>query len=146
MDFANKNCENCTRGFMKKKKLGFWGVIFILALIGYVTQTFEDKFGSSEKVKSVNKSTTSKVTENKINQAGRDALQNQYNDPGYVESGFPQKESFWIMIKSPPIGDSARIYAEIVCRQAKEKYNVKGFTITIWGLYDKKKYGKARCY
>jgi len=138
-----KQCPQC--GY-KKKNLGFWGVIFILALIGYGVQTFEDRFGSNEKVKSVNKSTTSKVTENKINQAGRDALQNQYNDPGYVESGFPQKESFWIMIKSPPTGDSARIYAEVVCRQAKEKYNVKGFTITIWGLYDKKKYGKARCY
>ena len=50
------------------------------------------------------------------------------------------------MIKSPPTGDSARIYAEVVCRQAKENYNVKGFTITIWGLYDKKKYGRARCY
>ena len=50
------------------------------------------------------------------------------------------------MIKSPPTADSARIYAEVVCRQAKENYNVKGFTITIWGLYNKKKYGKARFY
>ena len=50
------------------------------------------------------------------------------------------------MIKSPPTGDSARIYAEVVCRQAKENYNVKVFTITIWGLYNKKKYGKARFY
>ena len=139
-----KQCPKC--GYKKKKIIGFWGVIFILALIGYTSQMFEDKFGSNDKVKSENKSTTSKVSENKINQAGRDALQYQYTDPGYVESSFPQKESFWIMIKSPPTGDSAKIYAQIVCRQAKEKYNVKGFTITIWGLLDKKQYGKVRCY
>ncbi len=129
-----KQCPKC--GYKKKKIIGFWGVIFILALIGYTSQMFEDKFGSNDKVKS----------ENNINQAGRDALQYQYTDPGYVESSFPQKESFWIMIKSPPTGDSAKIYAQVVCRQAKEKYNVKGFTITIWGLLDKKQYGKVRCY
>ena len=95
-----KQCPKC--GYKKKKIIGFWGVIFILALIGYTSQMFEDKFGSNDKVKSENKSTTSKVSENKINQAGRDALQYQYTDPGYVESSFPQKESFWIMIKSPP--------------------------------------------
>ncbi len=139
-----KQCPKC--GYKKKKIIGFWGVIFILALIGYTSQMFEDKFGSNDKVKSENKSTTYKVSENKINQAGRDALQYQYTDPGYVESSFPQKESFWIMIKSPPTGDSAKIYAQVVCRQAKEKYNVKGFTITIWGLLDKKQYGKVRCY
>ena len=139
-----KQCPKC--GYKKKKIIGFWGVIFILALIGYTSQMFEDKFGSNDKVKSENKSTTSKVSENKINQAGRDALQYQYTDPGYVESSFPQKESFWIMIKSPPTGDSAKIYAQVVCRQAKEKYNVKGFIITIWGLLDKKQYGKVRCY
>ncbi len=139
-----KQCPQC--GYKKKKIIGFWGVIFILALIGYTSQIFEDRFGSNDKIKSENKSTNSKVSENKINQAGRDALQYQYNDPGYVESSFPQKESFWIMIKSPPTGDSAKIYAQVVCRQAKEKYNVKGFTITIWGLLDKKQYGKVRCY
>ena len=86
-----KQCPKC--GYKKKKIIGFWGVIFILALIGYTSQMFEDKFGSNDKVKSENKSTTSKVSENKINQAGRDALQYQYTDPGYVESSFPQKES-----------------------------------------------------
>ena len=67
-----KQCPKC--GYKKKKIIGFWGVIFILALIGYTSQMFEDKFGSNDKVKSENKSTTSKVSENKINQAGRDAL------------------------------------------------------------------------
>ena len=129
---------------MKKRKLGFWGVIFILVLIGYIIQTFEDNFGSKEKIKTENKTTTSKISENKINEAGRSALLKQYNDPGYVESSFPQKESFWIFIKSPP--DPANIYAEMACRLAKKDHNVKGFTITIWGLYDKKQYGKARCY
>ena len=136
-----KQCPQC--GY-KKKNLGFWGVIFILALIGYGVQTFEDRFGSNEKVKSVTKTETKQVVKETINKEGRKALANQYNDPGYVESKFVQKESFWIFIKSPP--DPADLYAELACNLAKKNHNVKGFTITIWGLLDKKKYGKARCY
>ena len=136
-----KQCPQC--GY-KKKNLGFWGVIFILALIGYGVQTFEDRFGSNEKVKSVTKTETKQVVKETINKEGRKALANQYNDPGYVESKFVQKESFWIFIKSPP--DPADLYAELACNLAKKNHNVKGFTITIWGLLDKKEYGKARCY
>ena len=136
-----KQCPQC--GY-KKKKLSIWGVIFILALIGYGVQTFEDRFGSNEKVKSVTKTETKKVVKETINNEGRKALVQQYTDPGYVESKFPQKESFWIFIKSP--ADPADLYAEMVCKLAKKNHNVKGFTITIWGLLDKKKYSKARCY
>ena len=52
-----KQCPKC--GY-KKKKIGFWGVIFILALIGYTSQIFENKFGSNEKDESVIKTETKK--------------------------------------------------------------------------------------
>ena len=86
------------------------------------------------------------VEEKKINSAGRLKLTKQYNDPGYVESSFPQKESFWIFIKNPPKGEYAVNYATVVCNQAKNNYDAKGFVITIWGLLDKKEYGKFPCY
>lgn len=87
-----------------------------------------------------NKVTSSKTT---INESGRKALVQRWNDPGYTEASFPQKDSFWIFIKSPP--NPADVYATMACKIAKSEYNVKGFTITIWG-FDKVKYGKARCY
>ena len=136
-----KQCPQC--GY-KKKKLSFWGVIFILALIGYGVQTFKDRFGSNEKVKSVIKTeTTTTISKTTINEAGRKALVQRWNDPGFTEAGFPQKESFWIFIKSPP--NPADAYAALACKIAKSEYNVKGFTITVWD-FNKKKYGKARCY
>ena len=76
----------------------------------------------------------------------REQLKAQFNNPGYVESYFPQTESFWIFIKDPPKGEYAVNYARVVCNQAKNKYNVRGFTITIWGLSDKKKQGKFSCF
>ena len=86
------------------------------------------------------KDTSSKTT---INESGRKALVQRWNDPGYTEASFPQKDSFWIFIKSPP--NPADVYATMACKIAKSEYNVKGFTITIWD-FDKVKYGKARCY
>ena len=73
----------------------------------------------------------------------RKALVKRWYDPGYTEAGFPQKESFWIFLKSPP--PNADLYAELACRIAKTEYNLSGFTITVWD-FNKKKYGKARCY
>ena len=73
----------------------------------------------------------------------RKALVQRWYDPGYTEAGFPQKESFWIFLKSPP--PNADLYAELACRIAKSEYNLSGFTITVWD-FNKKKYGKARCY
>jgi len=75
--------------------------------------------------------------------SGRDGLLDRWNDPGYTRSEFPQKESFWIFLKSPP--PNADMYAKLACQIAKSEYNVKGFTITVWG-FNNKKYGKARCY
>ena len=141
-DTAEK-CPNC--GFKKKQwSIGWKGTLFIIFVVLYgIGELTEDK-KSEKKIKSYNSSTT--MTKS-INRDGRAKLMAQYNDPGYVESSFPQDESFWIKIKSPPvIEQAAELYAEAVCKQAKEKYNTKGFTITIWGLLDNKKYGKARCY
>ena len=73
----------------------------------------------------------------------RKALARRWYDPGYTDAGFPQPESFWIFLKSPP--NPADLYAELACRIAKKEYNLKGFTITVWD-FNKKKYGKARCY
>ena len=100
--------------------------------------------GDDDKKETASSSISSTESVSKINQAGRDALMQQYNDPGYVESSFPTSSSFWIQIKDPP--NPANIYAGIVCKQAKEKYNTKGFTITIWKLGTQDQYGKARCY
>ena len=111
--------------------------------IGYYVSQDDDK--SVEKVST--KTETKKTTTNnasKINQIGRNNLVKQYTDPGYVESSFPTSSSFWIMIKDPP--NPADNYAKIVCKQAKQDYNTKGFTITIWKLGTQKKYGMARCY
>ena len=87
--------------------------------------------------------TTTTISKTTINEAGRKALVQRWNDPGFTEAGFPQKESFWIFIKSPP--NPADAYAALACKIAKSEYNVKGFTITVWD-FNKKKYGKARCY
>ena len=134
-----KQCPHC--GY-KKKKIGFfWPIIMILILIGYFG---EDEITKNSKEEKTEKKITTPTK--KINKSGRAKLVAQYTDPGYVESSFPQDESFWIKIKSPPTGQSAEIYAQVVCRQAKNDYNTSGFTITIWGLLDNKKYGKARCY
>jgi len=73
----------------------------------------------------------------------RKALARRWYDPGYTEADFPQKESFWIFLKSPP--PNADPYAELACRIAKSEYNLSGFTITVWD-FNKRKYGKARCY
>ena len=97
-----------------------------------------------EKEVTTSKSISNSESVSKINQVGRDALMQQYNDPGYVESSFPTSSSFWILIKSPP--NPADKYAEMVCKQAKADYNTKGFTITIWKLGTQDQYGKARCY
>ena len=86
------------------------------------------------------------VNEKKINSAGRLKLTQQYNDPGYTESSFPSDTSFWLFLKSPPEGEYAVNFARIVCEDSKKMYDIKGFTITIWGLLDKKEYGKFPCY
>ena len=119
--------------------------LFIFILVAaYLTNSFK---GSDDKPK-VSKTDTTKKTEtssvSKINQKGRDALVKQYTDPGYVESSFPSSSSFWILIKDPP--NPADAYAKIVCKQAKNDYNTKGFVITIWKLGTTEKYGKAPCY
>ena len=135
-----KQCPHC--GY-KKKKIGFfWPIIIILIIIGYLG---EDEVSKNVKTENKKKIATTSSTK-QINKSGRDKLVAQYTDPGYVESSFPQNESLWIKIKSPPTGQAAEIYARVVCEQAKNNYNTKGFTITIWGLLDNKKYGMARCY
>ena len=123
-------CPNC--GFKKKKAKLFWPIIFILMLIGYF-------FGDKEE-------TINKTKVKKINQIGRDNLQKQYWDPGYVESGFWDDKKFVIKIKVPPEGKSAEIYARVVCQQAKDNYNTSGFVIFIMGLKDQKVYGQSGCY
>ena len=104
-------------------------------LIGYF---FGDQEESSKEVKVNNVK--------KINQIGRDNLQKQYWDPGYVESGFWNDKKFVIKIKSPPVGKAAEIYARVVCQQAKDNYNTSGFVIFIMGLNDQKVYGQSGCY
>lgn len=116
----------------------FFAIIFFGIIGNIITDETDDN-----KTKTSNASTT---TTKSINREGRAKLMAQYNDPGYVESSFPQDVSFWIRIKSPPTGQAAEIYAQVVCKQAKNDYNTSGFTITIWGLLDNKQYGKARCY
>ena len=116
----------------------------IILVIAYLTNSFKDSDDKSKvsKTDTTNQTETSNVSS--INQKGRDALVKQYTDPGYVESSFPSSSSFWILIKDPP--NPADAYAKIVCKQAKENYNTKGFVITIWKLGTKEKYGKAACY
>ena len=111
-------------------------------VFGYFMSQDDDKSDQKVSTKIETKKTTNSTP--KINQVGRNNLVKQYTDPGYVESSFPTSSSFWIMIKDPP--DPADAYAKIVCKQAKQDYNTKGFTITIWKLGTQKKYGMARCY
>ena len=101
---------------------------------------------AKEKIEKENKLTEEEAKEMATDFFNREQLKAQFNNPGYVESYFPQTESFWIFIKDPPKGEYAVNYARIVCNQAKNKYNVRGFTITIWGLSDKKKQGKFSCF
>ena len=90
---------------------------------------------------SINQSAGDKNSSSK--EKRRKALAKRWYDPGYTDAGFPQPESFWIFLKSPP--NPADLYAELACRIAKREYNLKGFTITVWD-FNKRKYGKARCY
>jgi hypothetical protein len=83
------------------------------------------------------------LPERSANQSGRDAFAKRWNDPGYTEASWPQKESFWIFIKKPP--SNADMYAQMACRIGKDEYGVSGFTITVWD-FNKKQYGKASCY
>ena len=80
--------------------------------------------------------------ENSLNNPEQKLI-DRFTDPGYVSSSFPQNESFWVSIKSPP--PNADLYAQMVCKIAKSEYELKGFVVTIWG-FDKKKYGKFGCY
>ncbi|WP_440654605.1 zinc ribbon domain-containing protein [Candidatus Pelagibacter sp. HIMB1506] len=142
-DSAEK-CPNC--GFKKKQwSIGWKSTLFIIFILLYGIGELTKDEKSETKTKTYNSSTTTTKSTN-INREGRAKLMAQYNDPGYVESSFPQDVSFWIKIKSPPTGQAAEIYAQVVCKQAKNDYNTSGFTITIWGLLDNKQYGKARCY
>lgn len=104
-------------------------------LIGYFFGD-QEEFSKEVKVNNVKK----------INQIGRDNLQKQYWDPGYVEAGFWNDKKFVIKIKSPPEGKAAEIYARVVCQQAKDNYNTSGFVIFIMGLKDQKVYGQSGCY
>ena len=90
---------------------------------------------------SINKKIADKKSTNEKER--REALAKRWHDPGYTDAGFPQPESFWIFIKSPP--NPADLYAYMACQIAKKEYKLKGFTITVWD-FNKKKYGKARCY
>ena len=75
-------------------------IIGWILLIFAVVVFFFGRGGEKEMTTSKSISNTESVS--KINQAGRNALMQQYNDPGYVESSFPTSSSFWILIKSPP--------------------------------------------
>jgi len=127
-----KQCPSC--GYKIKKVGFFWPIIFWLILFGYF---FGDEEESSKKVK------VKEVTS--YNQVGRDNLQKQYWDPGYVEAGFWHTKKFVIKIKSPPRREAAKIFANVVCQQAKEDYNTKGFEIFIMG-FDQEVYGHTGCY
>ena len=75
--------------------------------------------------------------------SSKQKLIERFNDPGYVNSNFPNHESFRIAIKSPP--PNANSYAQMVCKIAKTDYGMGGFVVSIWG-FDKKKYGEFGCY
>ena len=116
-------------------------IILGLLMLVVAHSYYEEYF--MEKPKEVQK-TKPKVTQQKtINQAGRDAFAKRWKDPGYTDAGWPQKESFWIFIKSPP--KNADMYARIACGIAQDEYKISGFSITVWD-FNKKQYGKARCY
>ena len=127
-----RQCPSC--GYKIKKVGLFWPIIVGLILFVYF-------FGDEEK--------TSKKTEVKkiisFNQEGRDSLQKQYWDPGYVESSFSHTKKFIIKIKSPPRGEAAKTYAKVVCQQAKEDYNAKGFDIFIMN-FNREVFGHSACY
>ena len=126
-------------GFMKKVlNYFFWAIIIAVVLVYIFVPDKEANNKADKKTE-----TTTTISKTTINEAGRKALVQRWNDPGFTEAGFPQKESFWIFIKSPP--NPADAYAALACKIAKSEYNVKGFTITVWD-FNKKKYGKARCY
>ena len=127
-----RQCPSC--GYKIKKVGLFWPIIFGLILFVYF-------FGDEEE--------TSKKTEVKkiisFNSEGRDSLQKQYWDPGYVESSFSHTKKFIIKIKSPPRGEAAKTYAKVVCQQAKEDYNAKGFDIFIMN-FNREVFGHSACY
>jgi hypothetical protein len=133
-----KQCPNC--GYKKVKKSFFWpiviGVIAFIYIIG-------DKEETSKKGSASKKSEVKKIIS--FNQEGRDRLQKQYWDPGYVESSFSHTKKFIIKIKSPPRGDAAKAYAKVVCQQAKEDYKAKGFDIFIMN-FDREVFGHSACY
>ena len=84
-----KQCPHC--GYKKKKVRLFWPIIIILIIIGYLGEDEITKVSNEEKVKDVKQ----------INQVGRDNLQKQYWDPGYVESGFWNDKNKKSCIASP---------------------------------------------
>ena len=131
-----KQCPHC--GYKKKKLRLFWPIIIILIIIGYLGEDEISKVSNEEKTKKV-------VEVVSFNQEGRDSLQKQYWDPGYVESSFSHTKKFVIKIKSPPRGEAAKTYAKIVCQQAKNDYKVKGFDIFIMN-FDKEVFGHTACY
>ena len=131
-----KQCPHC--GYKKKKLRLFWPIIIILIIIGYLGEDEISKVSNEEKTKKV-------VEVASFNQEGRDSLQKQYWDPGYVESSFSHTKKFIIKIKSPPRGEAAKTYAKVVCQQAKEDYNAKGFDIFIMN-FNREVFGHSACY
>jgi hypothetical protein len=127
-----KQCPSC--GYKIKKVGLFWPIIFGLILFVYF-------FGDEEET--LKKTEVKKIIS--FNQEGRDSLQKQYWDPGYVESSFSHTKKFIIKIKSPPRGEAAKTYAKVVCQQAKEDYNAKGFDIFIMN-FNREVFGHSACY
>ena len=127
-----KQCPSC--GYKIKKVGLFWPIIFGLILFVYF-------FGDEEET--LKKTEVKKIIS--FNQEGRDSLQKQYWDPGYVESSFSHTKKFIIKIKSPPRGEAAKTYAKVVCQQAKEDYNAKGFDIFIMN-FNREIFGHSACY
>ena len=127
-----KQCPSC--GYKIKKVGLFWPIIFGLILFVYF-------FGDEEET--LKKTEVKKIIS--FNQEGRDSLQKQYWDPGYVESSFSHTKKFIIKIKSPPRGEAAKTYAKVVCQQAKEDYNAKGFDIFIMN-FNRDFFGHVACY
>ena len=127
-----KQCPSC--GYKIKKVSLIWPIIFGLILFVYF-------FGDEEET--LKKTEVKKIIS--FNQEGRDSLQKQYWDPGYVESSFSHTKKFIIKIKSPPRGEAAKTYAKVVCQQAKEDYNAKGFDIFIMN-FNRDVFGHVACY
>ena len=127
-----KQCPSC--GYKIKKVSLFWPIIFGLILFVYF-------FGDEEET--LKKTEVKKIIS--FNQEGRDSLQKQYWDPGYVESSFSHTKKFIIKIKSPPRGEAAKTYAKVVCQQAKDDYNAKGFDIFIMN-FNREVFGHSACY